>query len=104
VPAIAGTGEGGICLSAQNLFDPIIFVDQTENFQQLKLNKGLWGVLEHEIGHALGLDDQFNKPKGVMHGVHPRQGNDLTPQELQTIRTSPLLQDRPVEAGNPSII
>ena len=47
--------EGGICLRAGDLIDPIIFVSQKANQSLLSKTKGTRGVLEHEIGHAFGL-------------------------------------------------
>jgi hypothetical protein len=87
-------GEGGICLRAGDLIDPIIFVGQDANLALLDGTRGRRGVLEHEIGHAFGLPDTL-RANTLMNGIISSDGSDagtvLTPAEIEAIRVSRLL-------------
>jgi Matrixin len=94
VPAFDPPGlEGGICLRAGDLIDPIIFVNQTANQSLLRQTNGRRGVLEHEIGHAFGLNHTY-RSKTLMLGVLSSDASDagtaLSQDELDTIRGSRL--------------
>jgi hypothetical protein len=86
--------EGGICLRVSDLIDPIIFVNQKANQALLSSTKGVRGVLEHEIGHAFGLQDTI-RGNTLMNGILSSDGSDagtsLSQDELRTIANSRLL-------------
>jgi Matrixin len=90
VPALVGlTAEGGLTLEAGDLFDPIVLVGQDSNQSLLTQSKGMCGVLEHEVGHALGL--QHNASAKALMFEANREANDLTPDDLKRLKTARLL-------------
>jgi len=86
---------GGITLSAGDLFDPIIFIDQSQNLSVLKQTQNRFGLLEHEIGHALGLDHTTTQGSLMFESADSRSGNSLSQEEVNAVRRSRLLAADP---------
>jgi hypothetical protein len=85
------SAEGGFCLRAGDMIDPIIFVSQPANIDLLQTTRSTRGVLEHEIGHAFGLPDTQTVKKLMSGIVGAEAGTFLTQDELATIKASRLL-------------
>jgi hypothetical protein len=94
VPDFDVSLEGGLCLTAGDIYDPVIFVSQKANQSLLSKTKGLRGVLEHEIGHAFGLPHTYRARTlmlGVLSSDASDAGTDLSQDELQLIANASLL-------------
>lgn len=89
------TRTGGFTLSAGDVFDPIIFIDQSQNLSVLKQTKNRFGLLEHEIGHALGLGHTTTKGSLMFETADSRSGNSLSAEEINGVRGSRLLTAEP---------
>jgi hypothetical protein len=90
------TRTGGFTLAARDLlFDPMIFIDQNQNLSVLKQTKNRFGLLEHEIGHALGLDHSTTKGSLMFESADSRSGNSLSADEINKVRRSRLLTAEP---------
>jgi hypothetical protein len=91
---VVATTEG-ITLQAGNMFDPIIFIDQESNLKVQGQTNGRFGLLEHEIGHALGLSHSQTLGSLMFQNSDTRSGNSLSAAEIDTVRRSPLLAADP---------
>jgi hypothetical protein len=89
------TRTGGFTLEAGKLFDPMIFIDQSQNLSVLKQTKKRFGLLEHEIGHALGLEHTTTKGSLMFESADSRSGNSLSAEEINKVRRSRLLTVEP---------
>jgi Matrixin len=85
----------GITLQTGGVFDPVIFIDQEQNLDVLRKTRGRFGLLEHEIGHALGLDHSQSVGDLMFAFSDERSGNRLTAAEIDTVRRSSLLTADP---------
>ncbi|HEY5809527.1 MAG TPA: hypothetical protein VIT67_16250 [Povalibacter sp.] len=74
---------------------PIVFIDQLQNRRVLQTTGGRFGLLEHEIGHVLGLPDNGLTGSLMYGNAHGRSGNLLTPEEIATAQRSALLTADP---------
>ena len=92
---ISITRTGGFTLTAGDLFDPIIFIDQSQNISVLGQTKNRFGLLEHEIGHALGLDHTTTQGSLMFATADSRSGNSLSIDEINIVRKSRLLTADP---------
>jgi hypothetical protein len=89
------TRTGGFTLSAGNVFDPIIFIDQSQNLRVLKETKNRFGLLEHEIGHAFDLDHTTTEGSLMFERAHDRSSSGLSADEINKVRGSQLLTAEP---------
>ena len=89
------TSTGGVTLQAGDVFDPIIFIDQELNLNTQRQTNGRFGLLEHEIGHALGLSHTSTIGSLMYPQSDARSGNNLSAAEIDTVRHSPLLAADP---------
>jgi hypothetical protein len=90
--AIVVKKTGGITLKAGDVFDPIVFIDQGMNQQVVAATENQFGILEHELGHAFGLDHAGSQGDLMYPNADSRSGNHLSQTELDTVKASPLLK------------
>jgi hypothetical protein len=65
------------------------------NQQVVAATENQFGILEHELGHAFGLDPA-GSPGDLMHpDADSRSGNRLSQTELDTVKASPILKSPP---------